>query len=374
MRPFYISPTPGFCTSQEGTGVLLRCPPGLMLETTPVVPPKFARKGHLLDPDRKDTQKLLRLMRRQQAEAAESQVEPQPEVVDFRWLKGAPAKTSDLGGFEADEDWPEDLDAEYVDELENPSTVLVDGEHVLTAVPRRRLWTGEPRLPEIDIEDFDDDAFITPSEYRCVGVDQRIYSPEQWKQRNGRCPDGYSVKQSIKTNTTLSEGADTVQVICEGFPSTPAEPFCPPTFSPALLDYQPAAFFELKALHCAGQTRYKGRMWCPDSMELVREPFPDLPFGSEIAPDFPDDPYDPYVYSRWGFLQAEGPICARTLSVHHSKCDRWACSSDEVKQLAKIIRHFGYHRLDRDPAYVLFDSIPTGKDLWYTPKGKGFPF
>eukprot|EP01054_Gregarina_sp_Poly1_P002334 Gregarina_sp_Poly_1__2333@NODE_1623_length_3686_cov_43_129317_g1070_i0_p5_GENE_NODE_1623_length_3686_cov_43_129317_g1070_i0NODE_1623_length_3686_cov_43_129317_g1070_i0_p5_ORF_typecomplete_len116_score8_26_NODE_1623_length_3686_cov_43_129317_g1070_i023922739 len=115
-------------------------------------------------------------------------------------------------------------------------------------------------------------------------------------------------------------------------------------------------------------------MWCPDTMELVREPFPSLPFGSEIEADFPEEPYDPYVYARWGFLQAGGPVCARSLSVHHSKCDRWACGSSETKRLSKIIRHFGYYRLERDPYYLLFDSIPSGRDLLWTPKGKAFPF
>eukprot|EP01054_Gregarina_sp_Poly1_P002335 Gregarina_sp_Poly_1__2334@NODE_1623_length_3686_cov_43_129317_g1070_i0_p2_GENE_NODE_1623_length_3686_cov_43_129317_g1070_i0NODE_1623_length_3686_cov_43_129317_g1070_i0_p2_ORF_typecomplete_len219_score7_78_NODE_1623_length_3686_cov_43_129317_g1070_i029183574 len=122
LKPVFTSPTPGICMSNEGTGVLLRCPPGLTLETTPTVSDIYPRKAYVLDQDKKKTQHYIMHIRRAANMSATN------------------------------------------------------------AAPPRQLWQGDPRLPETEIIDFDDDAFITPSEYRCVGVDQRIYSPQQVKQ------------------------------------------------------------------------------------------------------------------------------------------------------------------------------------------------
>lgn len=407
--PAFVSPVPGVCVSQEGTGVIARCPEGLTLELNPLdtlperVLKKTPKKKIIMDPTTKSGAKLkekydrgLDLMERLHAAAPARRLQPNaanftisahektrigelPVAENgsftakflagksfvgkkFRKLQSGRGQRSSEGRPMDDDESgkrDEDEDEDQPDWSESDSPEIFDD-------PRYK-----PNIPNVDAMDEDLMDYQRISEYRCVGTDQRVYSPSEWEGRGKECPRGYTIRTKVTPNTTLwPDGEDTV--ICEGYPVLPPEPFCPPGFRQSALDYNPTNILAIRSLHCVKDTRYKGRLWCPDTFMIDREPYAGLPYFSEVAPADSLTIYDPLLYSRVGYQMSAPTRCIRAVSVPATQCDEYKCKDPILTELGAKIKKFGYFRLKRDPFYIKFDSLPSGKDILWSP-GRFFP-
>ncbi|EZG57969.1 hypothetical protein GNI_096100 [Gregarina niphandrodes] len=236
--------------------------------------------------------------------------------------------------------------------------------------PRGEPYT--PRYPAVNRTlDEATGVFDNPSEYRCIGTERKLYNEQDWADIGSRCTPGYHLQNVFETQTNLYE--PTKYYICEGYPVLPPEPFCPRGFRPSLNAYNPANFLQEKSISCSRATRFKGRMWCPDTFVLNGEPAPGVPYGGEVEPTTADVNYDPYVYDSVSFTRDTPARCIRWVALHHDQCSDKQCHDPVIKEVAKYVRHFAYYAQKRDPDYIRYMALQGYKDRRWQPKQQQYP-
>lgn len=413
----FLSPTPGICISQEGTGVILRCPKGLHLEVNPITigreylrpikrsvrtPRKSAGAGDPRggdpkggDPEGGDPEGGDDLDSVDDLDfvgspnfIGEGNLDLRPPLIspnDRSSPVPAARRLGEKRGRVEDVDWVPSLPRQ-----DGRIAGLVEEEYEQEGYAPRFPWNRRFGSDDFMGEDDVGNPLQMTSEYRCVGTEQHFFSPTTWAQRGQLCPLGSSLVQTVPadpsiftadaTTGSISDGVNIIGEpsesgkICESHPVLPAEPFCPEKYRPALVSYNGANFLSAQAIKCIRETRFKGRLWCPDGFVITRNPYPGMPFGSEMLSENAGRLYDPAVYDRLGFQQAGLASCVRAIAVPASQCDQFKCHDPMLAYLSVKIKHFAFFRLQRDPFYIKQDSIPNGKDYRWGPNGRFFPY